>query len=425
MKGSGGSFPIEDLQNYVFTGKPNSGTISLFLAVDQTYLVGNPYPSALDATAFIKDNIKDCSDCRGTQNTFGGALYFWDHFGLSNNHILAQYEGGYSTYTIMGGVKAIANDPLNVNNGAVGSRTPQRYIPVGQGFFIDAAFNPAISGTGVTTTVQGGTVVFKNSQRFFVRETGSSPNSIFMKKTNEKSSVIEDQGYEVDNRSKIRLGFYSAVGDHRQLLLGTDPNTSNQFDLGYDAIMLGTNKNDMYWELQESELVIQALPEFNDNQIIPLGINLANIGNTTIKIDALENIPTTLEIYLFDNKTGIYHDIKNNNYTVSLPIGKYKNRFSLQFVNKLYDISKTALDEAILVNYTNKNGMLNIKNKFIDATVNKVYLFNILGQNITNWEVDDIKQSNIQIPIINLSSGVYIVKISTSSGDFSKKIIIR
>jgi hypothetical protein len=58
-------------------------------------------------------------------------------FGLSNNHILAEYEGGYATYTIMG-IEAVANDALNVNNGAVGSRTPQRYIPVGQGFFIDA-----------------------------------------------------------------------------------------------------------------------------------------------------------------------------------------------------------------------------------------------------------------------------------------------
>jgi hypothetical protein len=43
--------------------------------------------------------------------------------------------------------------------------------------------------------------------------------------------------------------------------------------MGYDALMLGTI-NDMYWELQDSELVIQAIPNFNDDQIIPVGINL-------------------------------------------------------------------------------------------------------------------------------------------------------
>ncbi|MFT5715480.1 MAG: hypothetical protein ACI9WT_002064, partial [Flavobacterium sp.] len=146
---------------------------------------------------------------------------------------------------------------------------------------------------------------------------------------------------------------------------------------------------------------------------------------STIKIDALENIPNNLDIYLHDNVTGIYHDIKNNDYPISLPIGMYNNRFSLQFVNKLYDIDKTKLGEGILVYYTNNNEMLNIKNRFIDATVDQVSLFNILGQKLTNWDIDDIKQNNIQIPIQNVSSGVYIVKINTSKGDFSEKIIIR
>jgi hypothetical protein len=67
---------------------------------------------------------------------------------------------------------------------------------------------------------------------------------------------------------------------------------------------------------------------------------------------------------------------------------------------------------------------LNIKNNFIDATVEEVNLFNILGQNIANWDIEDIKQNNIQIPIKILSAGVYIIKIKTTKGDFSKKVII-
>jgi hypothetical protein len=45
---------------------------------------------------------------------------------------------------------------------------------------------------------------------------------------------------------------------------------------------------------------------------------VANEGESTIKIDALENIPNNLEIYLHDNVTGIYHDI-NNDYPISIP----------------------------------------------------------------------------------------------------------
>jgi hypothetical protein len=425
MKGSGGSYPIESLQNYVYTGKPNSGTISLFLAATQTFLIGNPYPSSLDANEFIKDNIKDCSGCRGSQNTFGGALYFWDHFGLSNNHNLAEYEGGYATYTLMGGTRAIANDPLNVNNGAVGSLTPQRYIPVGQAFFIDGDFDPLVSGTGVTAAVQGGTILFKNSQRIFVRENQSPATSIFLKTTNSKNSTIKDQGYTTDIRPKIRLGFDSPIGAHRQLLVGADPNTSNQFDLAYDAIMFDTNENDIYWELNDSQLVIQGIPNFNDDQIIPIGINIANEGIVTLKIDALENIPNSLEIYLFDNLTNTYYDIIKNEFKIDLAVGNYNKRFSIQFANKIFNTDQTKLEEGIIAYYTNNNQMLTIKNNFMDASITNVILFNIAGQNITHWDIEAVKQNHIQIPIKNWPSGVYIAKIKTSKGDFSKKIILK
>ncbi len=412
MKGSGGSAPIDAFQNYIYTGKPNSGTISKFIALDQTYLIGNPYPSALDADEFIKDNMKDCSGCRGTANTFGGAIYFWDHFGLSNNHILAQYEGGYATYTLTGGVAAVADDPLNVNNGATGSKIPQRYIPVGQGFFIDAP-----SGANV----QGGTFIFQNSQRAFVRE--ASGNSIFMKVTNEKNSIASKE--TVDKRMKIRLGFDSPIGSHRQILVGTDPNTSEQFDFGYDARMIDVKENDMFWELENQPLIIQGIPDFNSDKTIPLGIKITDNGESTIKIDALENIPNSLDIYLYDNVSKKYFDLRKDNFTISLPAGEYNKRFSVTFVNQTTSITETPVENGIIVYYTNENQLLNIKNYFNDVNIQSVSLFNILKQNINQWKISDGKQSSIQIPIKNLSSAVYLVQIQTNKGTFSRKIIIK
>jgi hypothetical protein len=52
MKGTLGN------QTYTFVGKPNNGTIATnTVGNDQLLLTGNPYPSALDADAFITDNI--------------------------------------------------------------------------------------------------------------------------------------------------------------------------------------------------------------------------------------------------------------------------------------------------------------------------------------------------------------------------------
>src|SRR5690606_26464597 len=88
MKGvanTNGSIALQ--QNYVFNGKPNNGNIMLPISSGNDYLVGNPYPSALDAHEFILDNIKDGSG-RAATNIINGALYFWDHF-ASSTHVLA------------------------------------------------------------------------------------------------------------------------------------------------------------------------------------------------------------------------------------------------------------------------------------------------------------------------------------------------
>ena len=62
-----------------------------------------------------------------------GTLLFWDHFG-GGNHNLQDYEGGYATYTKAGGLPAPSHPDLT--DVGTGTKTPGRYIPVGQGFFV-------------------------------------------------------------------------------------------------------------------------------------------------------------------------------------------------------------------------------------------------------------------------------------------------
>ncbi|MFV8339638.1 PKD-like domain-containing protein [Flavobacterium sp. LB3P21] len=421
MKGTGGIAPITALQNYVFIGKPNSGTITLTIPYNQTYLVGNPYPSAMDANSFIRDNLKDCSGCTNTVNVFNGALYFWDHFGLSNNHDLAEYEGGYATYTLMGGVAGIADSPLTATG--AGTKVPQRYIPVGQGFFVDAYQDSQLTGSEIPASVTGGTLFFKNSQRVFVKE--SLANSLFMKTSGTTKSNAKDTDAETETRSKIRLGFDSSLGVHRQLLLGADSSTTSMFDIGYDAPMFDLSIDDMFWEINNIEYVIQAVTDFNENQIIPLSLTVGTEGKVKIKIDTLENISNSTEIYLHDNVTGIYHNIRNSDFTISLAVGEYRNRFSLRFTNKTLDVDENNLNDGLIVLYSNNYKVLIIQNKALNSTVDEVRLFNLLGQAIANWDVKNENQTKIQIPIKNLSSGVYIIKLKTSKGAYSKKIIIK
>ncbi|OYX84476.1 MAG: hypothetical protein B7Y83_08120 [Flavobacteriales bacterium 32-34-25] len=189
--------------------------------------------------------------------------------------------------------------------------------------------------------------------------------------------------------------------------------------------MIEVNDNDMYWELENTPLIIQGIPNFNIEQIIPLGIKITNEGLTNIKIDALENIPNSLDIYLYDATSKEYHDLRKSDFDITLAVGEYSNRFSLQFVNKAHTINETNVENGIIAYYTNENQMLNIKNYFVDVAVESVSLFNILKQNISNWKIKDPKQNHIQLPIKNVSSAVYIVQIKTTKGEFSQKIIIK
>lgn len=418
MKGVTSTALNTDSQNYVFKGKPNNGDINLNIALNQVYLVGNPYPSALDADAFIRDNIKDGGNAE--TNIFNGVIYYWDHFG-GQSHYLGQYVGGYATYSLMGGVVAISNDPLINSIGATGTKIPKRFIPVGQGFFIQAVLDSNIlsssNNPNLISPITGGTVQFKNSQRIFKIE--SSANSIFFRNNN---TIAND---EIDNRQKIRLSFEAYSGLKRQLLIGVDSNATNFFDLGYDAPLIDLNSDDMYWNLSNTKLVIQAIPDFNPTQNIPIGIKISTAGNSKIKIDELENIDSSIEIYLFDNISGVYHDIKNQVFETNLPIGEYLDRFSLRFTNEVLnndDIEE--MNNGILI-FTDSNNFLNIKNNTLNIIAETVYLYNILGQNVSKWDVEDEEQQSIKIPVEQFQSGTYIVKIQTNKRLLSKKVIIQ
>lgn len=426
MKGTGGTAAITDLQNYVFVGKPHSGTISLNIVKDKSYLIGNPYPSALDADEFIMDNISVANGGRNLNgNIFNGALYFWDHFGLTNNHLLAQYTGGYATYTLIGQAEAIANLSLGINNLSYGTKLPKRYIPVGQGFFVEGALDPKVPET---VSVVGGTLVFKNSQRAFEREAPGS--SIFMKGAKAKGTTINEAKY-VDSRPKIRLQFDSPLGYQRGLLVGVDQRASNNFDIGFDAPLNEDNKEDMFWQLGKGKLVIQGVNNFNLDQELPLGLKIAKAGLATIKIEEIQNIDENTTLNIKDKFTGKTHNISQRPFEIELVPGTYLDRFALIFkYQKLVaeDLGTDILIVEPLIEDNNYHVFINntieelqIKNNGTDE-IRSVALYNNLGQTMKIWNTE-LNRRIISLPV-KVATGVYVVQINTINGAVNKKIII-
>ncbi len=423
MKGTSGEAAIADRQNYVYKGKPNNGTITLNIGQDQNYLLGNPYPSAIDAKKFILDNIKD-SGGLNTKNAFTGAVYFWDHF-AGKTHILREYVGGYATYNLIGGVKAIAmDDRINSNTGAVASKTPGQYIPVGQGFFINSMPDPSQTGTN---TVVGGDVVFKNSQRVFVREAINSSQFL----TQEKK---DNDTKEAEPLAKIRIKFRSPKGYHRELLVGVNPNATNDFDLGYDAPMNEYNAEDMFWVIKDHEFVIQGVSNFDIDQVLPIGMMIEEEGLIKIDLQSWENLPEDKEVYIHDKWNDSIHDIKLASYETTIKPGYVVDRFALIFFKEKEATLPTPDTVEVDVTEEPKEFVLSVKHSYRDneiqilnteeVAISHMYLYNLNGKLLEDHSsIPNAKE--VRIGIKNYPSGVYIVKLKTNNKIITQKIIMK
>ena len=380
LKGSGCATAT---QNYTYEGKPNNGLISYPIAANNLNLSGNPYASALDAHKFIDDNVSSLT----------GTLYFWEHYSTNLTHIQSSYQGGYASLTKTGGTSPVA--PLGISGLGSSSRVPQRYIPVGQGFF-------------VTANSSGGNITLNNNQRSFITETNANSNNLFRATT------------AVSNYKKIKLGFTNlSTTLHREILVGfMNQNATDGYDYGYEGEQIDTQNNDVYFTLNTKKLNIQGLGNFSTNTIINLGVIIGTAGNIEFKIDELENFNASESIYIYDNQTNTFYDVKNNSVNLFLNQGSYTSRFSLRFTNgnqnSKIEIVKNAINASINNNAITFENIENLKS---------VEVYNLLGQKVYNWTILPTDHNVLVYDISNCLKGTYIAKFIFDSYQIAKKIV--
>ena len=402
LKGSGVGDPVNDIQNYVFIGKPNNGTISIPIIAGYQALVGNPYPSAIDADQFIIDNGPT-----GT-NSIDGNLYFWEHSTTNASHVLSEYEGGYATYNLSGGVPALS-PPDGIEGLGSASKIPQQYVPIGQGFY-------------VTSSASGGTIEFNNGQRVFAKE--SVTTSVFM-----RASEVPNTTSNTNQIKRVRLNVKSPDNSVRHLLLAFTPNNeaTEGIDQGYDAENTDSFPNDASFMIEGQKFIIQGTGIFNPDNSYLLGLFLSNSGNVEIELASLENFNTDIDVYVYDALMGVSTRINDTDFVTTLAAGNYTDRFYIAFSpTELLSVPSEDEDIAI-VNYLIDTNELYIHVP-ISIEIKQVRLFNILGQHIDSWNMTNIPtlSNEMRIPIKQIAEGAYIIKVETNTSKIiNKKVIIK
>ena len=104
----------------VFGGVPNNGIVTVPIAVTGTSnLIGNPYPSAIDADVFIRTNTE----------IIDGTIYLWTHNTPITNNVYTSDD--YAVYNLLGGVGTRTALKSGINN-----TKPNGKIASGQSFFV-------------------------------------------------------------------------------------------------------------------------------------------------------------------------------------------------------------------------------------------------------------------------------------------------
>jgi hypothetical protein len=227
-----------------------------------------------------------------------------------------------------------------------------------------------------------------------------------------------------DNYTRLRLGYTGSTNFHRQLLIGfMNENANDEYNLGYDGEIIDLQPDDVYFQTGNYKLVIQGVGYFYSNAIYPLTVKSSQSGTVTFMIDGLENFDLNQPIYIHDNTNDSYNDIRTSNFTVVLPAGEINDRFSLRFSNQTLSNNEFENNQNIVL-YNSESHQIEIINPK-NTEIEEATLFSILGQKINHWKVNS-SENNIKLPVKNVATGIYIVKIKTNDNKYlSQKIIIR
>jgi len=400
------TYPLASGYTASFTGTPNTGAISVQgtkTAAGPENLVGNPYPSAIDADAFIKANIYNPNawGFTGTVNqSIDGNLYFWTH----NTAISATTPGSfvynyttddYATYNLSGGTAA-----------GSGGSAPTRYIASGQGFFV------ALAGTNGTKTV-----TFNNS----MRQRSDSNNAQFFRTQGTATNSVASS--DEPEKHRVWLNLTNNDGAFKQMLLAYVDGATDNYDYGFDGAPLdGGNYVSMYSILDNQKLVIQGRDvNFETTEVIPVGYNSTIEGEFQISIDHVDGLFSGDQpVYLVDkDHNNLYIDLKAGPYTFTTGTGTFDDRFEIRFANP-----NLGIDEPQTASLYAQGTVGGFEVSTPVGSIDSVILYDTLGRTVFN--ANGIEQNRFRTDAVNVHAQMGILKVKMSDGtEVTRKLIIR
>lgn len=362
-------------------GVPNNGVINIDIVSPTTEsynLIGNPYPSAIDANDFYAEN----------SSLIDGNFYFWTH----NTPIdpLNYTQSDYAVWNSSGGV--------GTAGGGVGnSNVPDGSIAAGQGFFV--------VGNVVTA---GSPLTFNNNMRI----TGS--NGMFFRPDGTKRQVDQTE------KHRVWLELTNAQGAYKQTLVGYIAGATHEKEPAFDAVMIdGGNSVSLYSVVGSHNLAIQgrALP-FDTADVVPLGFSVSTGGTYTISLSNFDGLFDNQDVYLEDLYLGTIQNLKTANYSFTAPAGIFNDRFQLRYNENALGVQDNQFDDNSVVIYKNDSG-IQINSGTVD--IKDVKVFDMRGRLVTSKE--EVASTSLTVSL-DVPQQVLIVQVTSQDNRVVTKKIV-
>jgi hypothetical protein len=227
----------------------------------------------------------------------------------------------------------------------------------------------------------------------------------------------------MNSLSYLRLNTIIDNANTKQLALAFATQATDGVDRGIDALSPVSNDlpDDVYFFLDNDKYVIQGI-RFDITKRIPIGIKATDNTNFKFYIPETVNFDENQMVYLYDAQDGMYHDVKNSTFEISLSTGIYNNRFELTFQGNQLENSGNIKNDFVIVQ-NNTTEMLTVSNPNL-LNVRSVTLFDLTGKQIFEKE-KLVTQEIYQFSTNGLSEAVYLVELLTADNrKIVQKIII-
>ncbi|NUY80791.1 immunoglobulin domain-containing protein [Flavobacterium sp. MAH-1] len=367
-----------------FIGTPNNGSLTAPVAIgslppasvnDKLNLIGNPYPSALDADLFLAHPTN--------VNLLDGTLYFWTHHSPPSTAFADPFYGNftsnytasdYATYTTgMGGTSTVP--------AGYGGTPPTGFVATGQSFFVKA--------------LASGNAVFENNMR--VR----GNNNVFFRQANPFTTATPTL-----ERHRIWLNLANTQGAFSQILVGYAEGATNARDRNFDGETFAGNAVTFYSTIEDVRLTVQgrALP-FETSDLVPLGYKATVAATFTVGVDHLDGLFETQNVYLEDKLLNVIHDLKSAPYSFASAVGTFNDRFVLRYTNEQLGVGDHELQDGVVA-------FISDDKLFAQASLDiiSIEIFDVNGKKITTYE----PQGNTFESSFNFAQGIYIAKVKLS-----------